>query len=292
MPYSYWQRGLDSYTQVMQFVDTQIGNVLDQLHNLPKDVRDNTVIVFASDHGEYSGAHGFVQGKIGSVYEEAWHVPFIVVDPSGRYTGDTDEIRMGLTSHVDFTPLIATIGNLGSQAWMKGDLTTIYAKRHDMISMLKSSSAPGRPYVLYATDEIVPDAVNVNFNRSPTHILGLRTEDTKLGVYSKWIPLTSTIIPSSKELEFYDYSTTDGQLELDNLAYSHPDDPRIHSMAQYLLNHLVPNELQEALPGALRVVQQASKHAHLVYRNAIALEGSNVWNNGGLQTILGYGREF
>jgi arylsulfatase A-like enzyme len=292
MPYSYWQRGLDSYTQVMQLVDTQIGNVLDQLQNLPKDVRDNTVIVFAADHGEYSGAHGFVQGKIGSVYEEAWHVPFIVVDPSGRYTGDTDEIRMGLTSHVDFTPLIASIGNLGSQAWMKGDLATIYAKRHDMISMLKSASAQGRPYVLYATDEIVPDAVNVNFNRSPTHILGLRTQDTKLGVYSKWIPLTSTIIPSSQELEFYDYSTTDGQLELDNLAYHHPDDPRIQSMAQYLLNDLVPNELQEALPGALGVVQEVSKLAHLAYRNLIALEGSGIWNNGGLQTLLGYGRDF
>jgi uncharacterized sulfatase len=161
-----------------------------------------------------------------------------------------------------------------------------------MLSMLKSASAPGRPYVLYATDEIVPDAVNVNFNLSPTHILGLRTEDTKLGVYSKWIPLTSNIIPSSKELEFYDYSTTNGQLELDNLEHTHPGDPRIHGMAQYLLDNLVPNELQEPLPGALRVVQDASKLAHLAYRQLIALEGSDVWRNGGIQTLLGYGREF
>jgi hypothetical protein len=292
MPYSYWRRGLDSYTQVMQIVDAQIGSVLDAFHELPKDVRENTVIVFASDHGEYSGAHGFVQGKIGSVYEEAWHVPLIVVDVSGRFTGDIDEIRMGLTSHVDFTPLIASIGNLGSQDWMKGNLATMYAQRHDMISMLKSASAPGRPYVLYATDEIVPDAVNVNFNRSPTHILGLRTEDTKLGVYSKWVPLTSHIIRPSKELEFYDYSTTDGQLELDNLVVTNPGDPRIQSMAQHLLNDLVPNELQEPLPGALRVVQEASKLAHLAYRELIALKGSDVWRNGGLQTLLGYGREF
>ena len=32
-PFSYWQRGLDSYTQVTQIVDQQIGAVLDQLHN-------------------------------------------------------------------------------------------------------------------------------------------------------------------------------------------------------------------------------------------------------------------
>jgi hypothetical protein len=35
MPFSYWQRRLDSYTQVMQIVDAQIGSVLDTLHSLP-----------------------------------------------------------------------------------------------------------------------------------------------------------------------------------------------------------------------------------------------------------------
>jgi uncharacterized sulfatase len=85
MPFSYWQRGLDSYTQVMQIVDAQIGSVLDTLHSLPTNVWQNTVVVFASDHGEYSGAHGFVQGKLGTVYEEAWHIPLIVVDPSDRF---------------------------------------------------------------------------------------------------------------------------------------------------------------------------------------------------------------
>jgi hypothetical protein len=134
--------------------------------------------------------------------------------------------------------------------------------------------------------------INIDFNRSPTHILGLRTEDTELGVYSKWVPLTSHIIQPSKELEFYDYSTTDGQLELNNLPFTDPADPRIQSMARHLLNDLIPNELQEPLPGALGVVQEASKIAHLAYRELIALQGSGIWNNGGTQTLLGYRREF
>ncbi len=250
MPYRYWRRGLDSYTQIMQLVDTQIGCVLDALEDLPPSVKENTIIVFASDHGEYSGAHGFVQGKIGSVYEEAWHVPLVVVDPSGRYTADIDTIRTGLTSHVDFMPLLASIGYLGTRDWMTGPLAEIYRDRHDMISMLKSADAPGRRYVLYATDEIVPDTVNVNFNRSPTHILGLRTEDTKLGLYSKWVPFTSHIIPTSKELEFYDYSTTDGKLELNNVAFTNPDDPRIQRMAQHLLD-LVPERIAGTATGRL-----------------------------------------
>ena len=287
MPYSYWQRGLDSYTQVMQIVDGQIGKVLDTLHSLPQSVFENTVIVFTSDHGEYSGAHGMMQGKMGSVYEEAWHVPLVVVDPSGRYTGDIDTIRTGLTSHIDFTPMIASIGKLGTTNWMSGDLATIYGGRHDMISMLKSAAAPGRDYVLYATDEIVPNYFN--FNNAPTHVLGLRTKDTKLGVYAKWIPLTSRIIQPSIELEFYDLSTTRGQLELDNTASS---DSRVPDMVQQLLEDLVPNELQQPLPGILRLEQLGSRSVHLLFREFIALQPSGVWRDGGLQTLLGFGSEF
>jgi len=287
MPYGYWQRGLDSYTQCMQIVDVQIGNLLGTLQGLPQSVVENTVIVFASDHGEYSGAHGFVQGKIGTVYEEAWRVPFIVVDPSGRFTADEDILRSGLTSHVDLLPLLVTIGNLGSRNWMTGDLATIYGGRHDMISMLKNSKAPGRPYVLYATDEIVP--ITFNFNLAPLNILGLRTQDTKLGVYTRWVPLTSTIVPSSIELEFYDYSTMGGMLELENTAAS---DPRAKAMAANLLNNLVPNELQQTLPGALGSQQTASKIIHLAFRDFVAIQPLIAWAQGALQSLLGYGLEF
>lgn len=286
MPYSYWQRGMDSYTQIMGIVDRQIGRVLDELNDLPQDVIENTVIVFASDHGEYSGAHGFPQGKLGTVYEEAWHIPLIVVDPTGRFNGDIDCIRTGLTSSVDFSSMLVSIGNKGSLDWMTGDLAEIYANRHNMIPMLKSANAPGRSYALFATDEILPNYFN--FNKAPTHIMGLRTNDAKLGFYAKWIPVTSHIINSSIELEFYDYSTTRGQLEMD----SRPDDPRVGGMVDELLNNLVPNELQQALPGTLGTIQQASKFAHLLFREVIALYPAKVWQDGGLQTILGYGVEF
>jgi len=287
MPFSYWKRGLDSYTQVMQIVDNDIGGLLDAFNTLPKDVIENTVIVFAADHGEYSGAHGLVQGKLGTVYEEAWHIPLIVVDPSGRFTGDTQVIRNGLTSSVDLMNLLVSIGNKGTKDWMQGYLADIYGDRHDMVSMLKSNAAPGREYVLFATDEIVPNYFN--FNRAPTHVLGWRHEATKLGVYEKWLPPTSKIIPGSIELEFYDYSTTGGQLEIDDIA-SH--DPRAYKMSQTLLHDIVPNELQAILPAPLTGVQSLSKKAHLLYREFIALQPSGAWKNGGLGSILGYGRNF
>src|SRR6185295_9270509 len=125
-----------------------IGIVLDQLNKLPQSVIDNTVIIFASDHGEYSGAHGFVQGKIGTVYEECMHIPLIVMDPSGRFTGDTNVIRSGLCSSVDLLRMFVTLGYKGDTTWFQGINGQIYGDRHDMYSMLKSRWAPGRPYVL------------------------------------------------------------------------------------------------------------------------------------------------
>ena len=282
-PFSYWQRGLDSYAQVMGIVDEQIERVIDAI---PQDVLNNTVIVFASDHGEYSGAHGFPQGKMGTAYEEAWHIPLIVVDPSGRFTGDIDQIRTGLTSSIDLSTLLVSIGNRGARDWMTGNLAAIYGDRHDMISMLKRAGAPGRPYVLFATDEVIPGYFN--FNKAPTHVLGLRTEDTKLGLYAKWHPLSAQIINPSIELEFYDYSTTKGQLELENRS----DDPRARAMKRELLNNLLPNELQQKLPGALGAQQELSKVAHLAFREFVQLQQPGVWMKGGLRSLLGMGGEF
>lgn len=58
----------------------------------------------------------------------------------------------------------------------------MYGNRHDMLPMLKSASAPGRPYVVFASDETVPEVLN--FNSSASHIIGVRTDAGKLGTYS------------------------------------------------------------------------------------------------------------
>jgi hypothetical protein len=86
--------------------------------------------VFASDHGEYAGAPGFVSGKVGSEYEEAYHLPLIAVDPTGRFNGDIDTPRDGLTSSVDILNLLVSLGHNGSQSWITPNLEQPYASRH------------------------------------------------------------------------------------------------------------------------------------------------------------------
>ena len=284
-PYSYWQRCLDSYTNVMGIVDQRIGNVLAAL---PKDVAQNTIIVFCSDHGEYAGAHGFVAGKIGSCYEEPFHIPLIVVDPSGRFTGDIDTVRTGLTSSVDMLTFLVSLGYNGSHAWMTGNLAQIYGQRHDMVSMLRSASAPGRPYVLLATDEIVPGYFFYD-GMPPLDVAAVRTQDAKLGTYSTWNPVTGQIEPRSTQVEFYNYNTQQGRLELANT----PQDPRAQPLLDLLLHDLIPNELRAPLPGRYGAAQSISKAAYLLFRALLLnLPGTGTTAEDDLRNLLGIGQEF
>ncbi len=291
-PYSYWQRSLDSYTQSMQVTDSAIGTVLAQFTQLPASVQNNTVIVFMSDHGEFAGAHGFASGKVGTLYDEAYHVPLIVVDPSGRFTADIDTPRQGLTSSVDILPLLVSLGHRGSRDWLRGTLGWIYAERHDLLPMLQSSQAAGRDYVLLATDDTgVP---YYNFNNSPRHLVAMRTQELKFGIYAHWHGNTAQIAnDDTLETEFYDYSTADGQAELDNISTSNPSDPRIRQLQQMLLGYLIPNVLRVPLPGTFGGAQEVSKLAYLAYDALIKkYNPTNSSGIGDLLTNLPFGADF
>lgn len=62
------------YYRLMEQVDAEIGVVLDALEKSP--YKDNTIVVFTSDHGELAGSHGAVGKNL--PYQECQKVPFIV----------------------------------------------------------------------------------------------------------------------------------------------------------------------------------------------------------------------
>lgn len=257
-PFSYWQRSLDCYTQIMTILDENIGAVLDAL---PSQVANNTVIVFTSDHGEYASAHGFVSGKAGSCYEEVFNVPLIVFDPTGHFTGDIETVRTGLTSSVDLLRMLVSLGYNGSQSWLTGDLATMYGQRLNLLPILQSAGAPGRPYVVLTSDELTPTVYN--FNNSPGHIMAMRTPEAKLGVYSDWVG--TDIRPDSIQLEYYDYQTPGGPLEIDNRK----TDPNAFNLLNTLLTDVLPNELRAPLPSSLIPEQEKAKARYLSYKDAI-----------------------
>jgi uncharacterized sulfatase len=280
-PFSYWQRGLDMYTLVQQMVDQAIGATIAAI---PKSVLSNTVIVFASDHGEYAGAHGLLSGKIGSAYEEAIHVPLIVTDLTGRFARQVDKPRKQLASSVDVAPMLVTLGNRGSISWRRGQLRQIYGERLNLVELLGNPNSPGRDHILFSTDEIMP--LVFNYLRSPTHVLALRTREAKLVTYSKWYPGTTRPIPGSVLLEYYDYATPEGRAE----TRSHPNDPRAKAMAHKLFTQYVPQQMEAPLPPPLKKTVARARASYIRFEAQF-----NVMNlvklikDGQLGALLGYG---
>lgn len=259
-PFDYWARGQDSYAQILGLVDQQIGRVLD---SLPEDVRSQTVIVFTSDHGDYVGSHGFSTSKVGSVYEEAMRVPLVVCDYTGKFTTERDVDRDQLTSNIDLMTMLVTMGYNGDRSWIRGELEALYGPRHDLLGVISSDQAPGRRHACFTTDEYISPVLN--FNRAPTHILGVTDGASKLGLYNYWLPRTTQRINEGEELEYYDYASPEGRAELDN----RPDDPRALELRSLLVNELLPNEIERPLPPSLRAVQEANRLVYLEFVDLI-----------------------
>jgi uncharacterized sulfatase len=286
-PFGYWRRGLDAYTQVLSMVDRQIGNVLAAM---PKNQLGNTVFVFASDHGEYAGAHGLLAGKIGTAYEEAIHLPLIVVDPSKRFTKRTDVPRKQLTSAVDLAPMLVTLGNRGDISWRKGSLAKIYDERLNLVELLSNPGAAGRDHILFATDELLAPGA-VNYLRAPTHILAVRTREAKLVTYSHWARGTTRPIPGTMKLEFYDYATATGRAE----TLSDPDDPRVKPLLNKLFNNYVPTQMEAPLPPPLKRTVLRARASYLVLQaafEAYTIKELLLNPDATVRSILGYGNNF
>jgi uncharacterized sulfatase len=97
------------------------------------------------------------------------------------------------------------------------------------------------------------------------------------------------------QLEFYDYSTKAGRLEIN----SNPNDPRAEQGYDALVNNYLPNELAAHLPGSpldpnsLRFQQIKSEIAHVAFRDLIKNQPQSTWRTGGgLRQLLGFGGQF
>jgi arylsulfatase A-like enzyme len=113
---SEWRRDdmrlyLHDYYRMVEQVDGEIGKVLAALRETGQD-RD-TVIVFASDHGEGLGAHRWAQKA--SFYEEALRVPFFVSGP-----GVAQGVNGELTTLADIVPTMCALAGIAPPADVRG----------------------------------------------------------------------------------------------------------------------------------------------------------------------------
>jgi choline-sulfatase len=68
------------YDGEIAYVDAQIGRLMDALER--SGLRDRTLIVYTSDHGEAFGEHGVYFNHDATLYQEVLHVPLILSNPT------------------------------------------------------------------------------------------------------------------------------------------------------------------------------------------------------------------
>lgn len=94
-----WRQYRHAYYRLIERVDAHIGRILDTLEET--GLARNTVIVFASDHGDGNAAHHWNQKQV--LYEETARVPFLIAHP-GHTKGGTVDRRHLVSSCIDLIP--------------------------------------------------------------------------------------------------------------------------------------------------------------------------------------------
>lgn len=107
-----WQQVKAIYYGMVSLVDDCIGRILDAIDR--QNLRENTIIVFLSDHGDYLGDHGFY-GK-GLPYDSVLRVPMIW-SGSGIKAGNTIDT---VESTLDIAPTILDMANIPEAEAMQG----------------------------------------------------------------------------------------------------------------------------------------------------------------------------
>ena len=93
-----WRELVGLYYDFTSMIDAEIGRILDCVEST--GLRESTLVILATDHGDMTGSHGGLLDK-GFIYEEAHHIPLLVSLPGLLPNG---EVRNDLVSNMDLFP--------------------------------------------------------------------------------------------------------------------------------------------------------------------------------------------
>ncbi len=107
------KQAIQAYWASITFADAQVGRILYALEAL--GLKENTIVLFTSDHGYHMGEHGHWQKT--TLFENATRVPLIIADPRAHEKG---KIALGPAEMVDFYPTLAKLCGLKPPKYLAG----------------------------------------------------------------------------------------------------------------------------------------------------------------------------
>lgn len=117
------------YLACVSYVDAQAGRVVAALDRL--NLTDNTIIIFAADHGWHLGEHNLWHKR--SLFEESARVPFVVVAPGAKANS---RHSTSLVELLDIFPTLCDLTGVPAPATLQGQslrpiLNDVTFKLHD-----------------------------------------------------------------------------------------------------------------------------------------------------------------
>jgi len=138
-----WREERFGYDRLVEYVDAQVGEVLDALDAAGH--REDTIVIFSSDHGEMAGAHRLARKWV--LYEESACVPLIVRDPFGGRRGAVDDALV--SNGLDLLPTLCGYAGIEPPT---------HAIGHDFGRRVRDAEAPSRENLVVETN--LPDGGN------------------------------------------------------------------------------------------------------------------------------------
>jgi iduronate 2-sulfatase len=139
------KKAVGGYYAAVSYMDAQVGKVLSALEKSGQ--RDNTIVIFTSDHGYHLGEHDF-WAKV-SLRDESAKVPLIICVP-GKHPAVCDS----LTELIDLFPTVASLCGLAVPARLQGqDISPMLDSPTHAVRQAAFSVAPSRKGFLLREDK-------------------------------------------------------------------------------------------------------------------------------------------
>lgn len=167
---------LDLYRQfyywLQQESENHVFGVYERL--LHSRFKDDTIIVFTSDHGEMLGAHGGMHQKWYQAYEETVHVPLII---SGTPVTDSARSIDRLTSHADLLPTLLGLAGIDAEeaaqevAKTHGETRRLVGRDLSAAVRGEAPVPPGEPVYFMTTDDVAQGLSQITGQRQWHNVL-------------------------------------------------------------------------------------------------------------------------